>query len=139
MPVHARSGRTGSARAGHTGSACPRTRRFRDVPRSERVASTLRNMSASREPDRAPEAFRRAQASVRSASLRPEVTLSDAPAPTRLVPHALALTAEVNSEGAELATGRFVVLHDPAEPARRVVHGPSGMAVCRTHSGPGVP
>ncbi|HEX2499648.1 MAG: DUF3000 domain-containing protein [Actinomycetes bacterium] len=74
-------------------------------------------MSASREPDRVPEVFRRAQASVRAAKLRSEVSLSEAPAPTRLAPHALALTAEVSSEGTELATGRFVVLHDPAEPA----------------------
>jgi hypothetical protein len=74
-------------------------------------------MTASREPDGAPEVFRRAQASLEVAQLRPEVTLSDAPAPTRLAPYALAMTAEVTSDGVELATGRFVILHDPAEPA----------------------
>ncbi|MCI0686114.1 MAG: DUF3000 domain-containing protein, partial [Sporichthyaceae bacterium] len=74
-------------------------------------------MTASRDPEAAPEDFRRARASLQAAKLRPEVVLSEAPAPTRLAPYALAMTAEVTSDGIELATGRFVVLHDPAEPA----------------------
>lgn len=53
--------------------------------------------------------------------LRPEVRLADAPAPVRIAPYALAMTAEVVAEVArddepELATGRFVLLHDPAQP-----------------------
>jgi hypothetical protein len=36
--------------------------------------------------------------------------------PQRIAPFAHALTAEVVSDGEELATGRFVVLHDPSGP-----------------------
>ena len=36
------------------------------------------------------------------------------PAPRRLAPHAVAFAAEVTKDGDEVATGRFVVLHDPA-------------------------
>lgn len=54
------------------------------------------------------------------AQLRPEVRLTEVPAPTRVAPHALALTAEVMSdhqgEGEDLASGRFVLLHDPSSP-----------------------
>ncbi len=55
------------------------------------------------------------------ASLRPQVRLTEVPAPSRIAPHALALTAEVanavgNDEGDELASGRFVLLHDPSAP-----------------------
>ncbi|MCW2598232.1 MAG: hypothetical protein JWM02_61 [Frankiales bacterium] len=40
--------------------------------------------------------------------------LHEVPAPRRLAPHAVAFSAEVNKDGDEVATGRFVVLHDPA-------------------------
>lgn len=63
-----------------------------------------------------PDVFQRAVASLRTADLRAEVTVESAPAPTRLAPHAAALTAEVVSDGEELASGRFVVLFDPDEP-----------------------
>lgn len=73
------------------------------------------------DPTEAPEEFRRAVAALRSARLRPEVVLEEAPAPQRLAPWAVAMTADVLAatggpdDGAEedLATGRFVVLHDP--------------------------
>ncbi len=50
--------------------------------------------------------------------VRPEVTVTEVPAPTRIAPHALALTAEVipSPDEEPLASGRFVVLHDPAAP-----------------------
>lgn len=43
------------------------------------------------------------------------------PAPSRIAPYALALSAEVSTggiadEGEELASGRFVLLHDPSAP-----------------------
>ncbi|WP_084704002.1 DUF3000 domain-containing protein [Phaeacidiphilus oryzae] len=60
-----------------------------------------------------PSAFRRAVTALRSARPRPEVRLEEAPAPRRLAPHAFALTAAVESEGEELADGRFVLLHEP--------------------------
>lgn len=62
-----------------------------------------------------PPAFARAVAAMRRAPLRPEVRLSDLPAPLRLAPHAVAIGGEVVSpEDDVLASGRLVVLHDPA-------------------------
>jgi Protein of unknown function (DUF3000) len=58
--------------------------------------------------------FQLALASLENAELRPEITIERAPAPSRLAPYSVAITAEVEVEGEELATGRFVVLHDPA-------------------------
>ena len=40
--------------------------------------------------------------------------LHEVPAPRRLAPHSVAFSAEVSKDGDEVATGRFVVLHDPA-------------------------
>ena len=61
-----------------------------------------------------PAAFRRAVAGLSGADLRPEVVVSELPAPQRLAPHAVALHASVVRAGDELADGRLVVLHDPA-------------------------
>ena len=60
-------------------------------------------------------AFERALAELRAARLRPEVRVTEVPAPQRIAPYAVALTAEVvtNGEDDELASGRFVLLHDP--------------------------
>jgi hypothetical protein len=73
-------------------------------------------MAARRDAPEAPEEFRRALAALRAATPRPEVVLEETPAPQRLAPYAVALTADVTTPGAddELATGRFVLLHDPA-------------------------
>jgi hypothetical protein len=62
--------------------------------------------------------FARALADLRAARLRPEVRLTEVPAPQRIAPYAVALTAEVMGaeEDDELASGRFVLLHDPAAP-----------------------
>lgn len=48
------------------------------------------------------------------ATRRTEITLAEVPAPTRLAPYALALSGvlAVDSE-TELASGKFVLLHDP--------------------------
>ncbi|MFN8173118.1 MAG: DUF3000 domain-containing protein [Candidatus Nanopelagicales bacterium] len=58
-------------------------------------------------------AFERALAQVKGASPRPEFEVDEAPAPQRLAPSAVALTADVADPEAEPATGRFVLLHDP--------------------------
>jgi DUF3000 family protein len=74
-------------------------------------------MVARREVDDVPEEFSRALASLRSATPRSEVVLEETPAPQRLAPHAVALTADVISPDdpdAEIGTGRLVLLHDPA-------------------------
>jgi hypothetical protein len=62
--------------------------------------------------------FTQALADLRAARLRPEVRLTEVPAPQRIAPYAVALTAEVLGahDDDELASGRFVLLHDPAGP-----------------------
>ncbi|WP_295016287.1 DUF3000 domain-containing protein [uncultured Micrococcus sp.] len=63
-------------------------------------------------------AFRDALADLRDARPRTEVRLRRIEAPRGLAPHAVALAAEVHDPAgggeAALATGRFVLLHDPA-------------------------
>ena len=61
-----------------------------------------------------PEEFRVAVASMRGAHLRPEVFCEEMPAPQRIAPFASALSADVTVEGDDVATGRLVLLHDPA-------------------------
>lgn len=51
--------------------------------------------------------------SLRSVRLRPEIQISEAPAPLRLAPQAVAMNADVTSDGVDLGSGRLVVLHDP--------------------------
>lgn len=58
--------------------------------------------------------FDRALVSLRGVRLRPEISLDEGPAPQRLAPHAVALTAEFVEDEEELASGRFVLLHDPS-------------------------
>lgn len=57
--------------------------------------------------------FRLALESLRDLHVRPEVRVEEAPAPQRLAPYALALSAEVTVADEDLGTGRLVVLHDP--------------------------
>lgn len=72
-----------------------------------------REISDAQSPD-----FAHALRSVHEARLRPEVRLTEVPAPTRLAPHAVAMTADIvdPSDDEDIATGRFVLLHDPAQP-----------------------
>lgn len=54
-------------------------------------------------------------------TVRPEVVLTEVPAPSRVAPHAMALSADVldpdhPQQETELASGRFVLLHDPDSP-----------------------
>lgn len=72
-------------------------------------------------PDDAPEPFQAALRALKSAPLRPEVVLTEAPSPGRIAPYSVALTADVverraDGETEELATGRFVLLYDPSAP-----------------------
>lgn len=63
--------------------------------------------------------FARVLAALRDVRVRSDVRLTEVPAPTRIAPYAAALTADVvdpaDPDG-DLATGRFVLLHDPAAP-----------------------
>ena len=67
-------------------------------------------------PGTEPSDFADAISALRAARLRPEVRLTEVPAPTRIAPHAVALTGDVIEGEDELATGRFVLLHDPDAP-----------------------
>jgi hypothetical protein len=63
--------------------------------------------------------FARMVATLRRVRLRSEVRLTEVPAPTRIAPFAAALTADVidpTDPEDDLATGRFVLLHDPSCP-----------------------
>lgn len=69
-------------------------------------------------PEDVPAEFVRALRSLRAVAVRPEVSLDEVPGPARIAPFSAALTAEVRSArrsvaADELASGRFVVLHDP--------------------------
>ena len=65
-----------------------------------------------------PEPFRAAVAAVRRAALRPELVLTEIPAPGSLAPYSIALAADVtparHGTDSELGTGRFILLYDPA-------------------------
>ncbi|HZW43975.1 MAG TPA: DUF3000 domain-containing protein [Dermatophilaceae bacterium] len=72
-------------------------------------------------PGENPAEFTQALQALREVQLRPEVRVEEVPAPSRIAPYAVALTAEVvtaglPAEGDELASGRFVLLHDPSAP-----------------------
>jgi len=67
-----------------------------------------------------PAAFERALTAVRKAKIRPELQLSEIPAPSGLAPHAIAMAADVipvkHGLDSVLGTGRFVLLYDPEQP-----------------------
>jgi hypothetical protein len=58
--------------------------------------------------------FERAIDEVRSLVLRSEIALDEVPAPTKLAPYAAAFTGEIVLDEDLAATGRLVLLHDPA-------------------------
>ena len=60
-----------------------------------------------------PAKFRDAIAGLSGVQLRPEITVTEHPAPQRLAPFAVALSATAMVGGDEVAEGRLVVLHDP--------------------------
>jgi Protein of unknown function (DUF3000) len=62
-----------------------------------------------------PETFARAVAGLRAAHPREEIRLEEVAAPQRLAPYAFALSAAVLRDAdEEIATGRLILLHDPA-------------------------
>ncbi|MCD9198252.1 DUF3000 domain-containing protein [Aeromicrobium wangtongii] len=71
-------------------------------------------MAVRNEIDRTPAQFTQAVAEIRQAVLRPEVVVDEMPAPQRIAPHAFAMSGDVIVDDDELATGRFILLHDPA-------------------------
>ena len=69
------------------------------------------------EPPGVPEPFRAALVGLRAAVAdpgRPGLDLEEVPAPKRLAPWSVAVSAEISRDDEQVASGRFVVLHDPA-------------------------
>ena len=63
-----------------------------------------------------PEPFRAALTGLRAALAapdRPGLELVEVPGPKRLAPYAVAVSAEISRDDEQVASGRFVVLHDP--------------------------
>ena len=67
-----------------------------------------------------PAEFEAALDALRAASLRPELHVTEIPAPGSLAPWAAAVAADVlptrHGDDSDLGTGRFVLLYDPEEP-----------------------
>jgi hypothetical protein len=67
-----------------------------------------------------PPEFAAALDSLRRAGTRPELVVTEIPAPGNLAPHAVALSADVtparHGSDSDLGTGRFILLYDPEEP-----------------------
>lgn len=61
-----------------------------------------------------PQVFKEVLRGIRRANVRGDVVLVEAPAPTRIAPYAVALDGEIVIDAEVAASGRFVVLHDPA-------------------------
>lgn len=61
-----------------------------------------------------PEIFARAVAGLRAVQPREEIALEEVPPPQRLAPFAFAMSATVLKDTDEMATGRLILLHDPA-------------------------
>lgn len=51
---------------------------------------------------------------MRAAPLRAEILCEEMPAPQRIAPYSFALSADVTVDGVDVATGRLILLHDPA-------------------------
>ena len=75
---------------------------------------TAKSDAAGGSGEGAPDAFRRAVEELMSAPWRSELHVEDLPAPQRIAPYSAAITADVLVNDAELGSGRFVLLHDPA-------------------------
>jgi hypothetical protein len=61
-----------------------------------------------------PGVFTRAVDALRAVEPRPEIVLEEMAAPKRLAPHGYALSGTVLRQGDEVATGRLILLYDPA-------------------------
>ncbi len=64
--------------------------------------------------DRPPADFAVAVEEVRKTALRGEIITEPMPAPKRIAPYSYALSGDVVVKNEELATGRFILLYDPA-------------------------
>ena len=99
-----RSGRSGDTRTGAPG------------PYAVRAHLLSGTVTLSLEPPGVPEPFRAALVGLRAAVIdpgRPGLELQEVPGPKRLAPYSVAVSAEIRRDDEQIASGRFVVLHDP--------------------------
>lgn len=75
--------------------------------------STLTSVAARQEPSMPP-LFETAVQAILSMSWRPELKVEEIPAPQKIAPFAVAISADVELNDSELGSGRLVLLHDPA-------------------------
>lgn len=81
---------------------------FKTLPYPWNVQETRSSLGNSRD-------FDRFVSIAKTLSARSEITIEEVPAPQKLAPFAYALSADVAlDEDDDIATGRFVLLHDPA-------------------------
>lgn len=69
---------------------------------------------AARYQQATPRVFEEAVAALTSMQWRPELVIEELPAPQKIAPYAVAVSAEVTLHEDELGSGRLVLLHDPA-------------------------
>ena len=86
----------------------------RHLPRLTYCGAMVARHETHPESGAGPAEFRAAVASMRAASLRPEVFCEEMPAPQRIAPYSSALSADVTVDDVDLGTGRIILLHDPA-------------------------
>ncbi|MCG2806291.1 DUF3000 domain-containing protein [Propionicimonas sp.] len=60
-----------------------------------------------------PQLFDAAAQAMLTMPWRPELKVDQIPAPQKIAPFAVAISAEITSNGEDLGTGRLVLLHDP--------------------------
>lgn len=71
-------------------------------------------MSATKQLADTPEVFTQAVTEINRLQVRPELEISEMPAPRKIAPYSYAITGDVYDVDDEVGTGRFVLLHDPA-------------------------
>lgn len=59
--------------------------------------------------------FQKFCSEARAMRFRPEISVTEVPAPAKLAPFSIAFSADVMIKDDDVATGRFVMLHDPNE------------------------
>jgi hypothetical protein len=102
------------AAEGGTGESFHGVEIRRVVAATRRTAAYAHPVAARSDTAPAPEAFRRAVQDLLSAPWRPELVVEEMPAPQRIAPFSVAVTADVVVAGEEVGSGRLVLLHDPA-------------------------
>jgi hypothetical protein len=81
---------------------------------------SVRNVPTTSSTPSTPPEFAAALETIRSVQSRPELVISEIPAPGQLAPYAVALAADVRPArhgiDSDLGTGRFILLYDQDEP-----------------------